>query len=127
MMIRTSIIVGHDAIQIVDGNFMMVMAKMWNLRLGGNISTLAKNTCLVEVATKEALFQILDKGVWTYRGDTVVLKQPLGPTDLGPDFVDSMEIWMQLHNIPLRLSQMMGYFCWLDMWVQCYRRWWTSK
>jgi hypothetical protein len=49
---------------------------------------------------KDEMLAISDKEVWTYKGDTLVLKLPRGLGDLTTEFVDTIEIWLQLHHVP---------------------------
>jgi Domain of unknown function (DUF4283) len=86
---------------LMDGNFEVVMACVWNLRAEGRITTIAKNTYLVEAETEEEIYTLVDKGVWLYKRNTVALRLPSRSEDLAPEFMGEMEAWMQLHHVSL--------------------------
>lgn len=63
---------------------------------------------MIEFVTKEDLARVMQRGLWTYRGDALVLKQLYRQPDLTKPLVTHMKIWTQWHCIPLVQSQMKG-------------------
>jgi hypothetical protein len=47
------------------------------------------------------MYEILTKGGWSYRGDVIALRIAHSHSDIRPDFVEAIEIWVQIHNIPM--------------------------
>jgi Domain of unknown function (DUF4283) len=71
----------------MDNNFISIMTRAWNMGPKGKITPTARNTYLVEFDTVQDMFTVLEMGVWTYRMETIVIRQAFSPDCLAPDYV----------------------------------------
>lgn len=97
--------------------FSQLMMRVWAVNPHTEMSVLDKNIFLVQFVTEGELTRVLNKGIWTYRGDAVVIWRVLSQADLDNPQVLQMEVVTQWHRIPrqaithegiLMLSQKIG-------------------
>lgn len=80
--------------------FSKQMVRAWEASPHTSFTVVAKNMYLIHFSTETELLRILNRGIWTYRNDIVILKRLNGPADLTYPTVDNMEIWVQIHRAP---------------------------
>jgi Domain of unknown function (DUF4283) len=85
---------------MMDTQFVDTMMRVWNLSPQSSIEAVAKATYLVQFSDTIEMYNVLDKGIWTYRTELVALRRATKPADLTQEFVHSAELVVQLHNIP---------------------------
>jgi Domain of unknown function (DUF4283) len=84
----------------IDTQFVEIMTRVWRMGPAGSITPIERNTYLIQFASTEEMQTTLDKGSWSYKTDIVALRPAHAPGDLTADYVQSLEIWVQLHQLP---------------------------
>jgi Domain of unknown function (DUF4283) len=85
---------------VLDTQFVTTMARVWDIGQEGTIVPIEKNTYLIQCVNACEVSKLITRGSWNYRADLVALKKAEGPSDLNSEFVQSMELWVQLHRVP---------------------------
>lgn len=87
---------------VTDPGFSTLMRRIWGVHTSTEISAITRNIFFTTFTSTAELERIMHKGVWTYRGDAVVMKRLGGPADLSTPTVSEMEVWTQLHKLPFQ-------------------------
>jgi Domain of unknown function (DUF4283) len=90
---------------VVDNQFAANMARAWNLMSEKDITALGY---LVEFGQESELWATIDKGIWNYRNEVVVVQKGESTTDLEEDKVQRLKLWVQMHNLPHRVLTLEG-------------------
>lgn len=84
----------------IDHIFSATMMKAWGVDPATEISILTRNMFLVQFTNPDDMEKVLQRNIWTYRNDAVILKKIWGPSDLEQPKVDLVEVWTQWHRVP---------------------------
>lgn len=85
---------------VIDNQFGVTMLKVWGKHPDTRISPIGGNTFLIDFVAKNDMLEVLNRQPWTYRQDLIAMTKVSKQSDLNEEFVDKVEIWTQLHNIP---------------------------
>lgn len=92
--------------QTIESNFDTNMRRIWGAHSETEIMPLAKNIFLVQFQNNKDLCNVMNRGIWLYRGDAVITRRVEGPADLENRTVEEMEVVVQFHRIP---SEVLSY------------------
>lgn len=81
-----------------------MMIRAWKADPATSFKPMGKNTFLVEFDNEKDLETALLRGPWTFRGDLVAIKKVNSNISLNPDALTTSELWVQLYNAPLNLT-----------------------
>lgn len=93
---------------IIDHQFTGTMMKAWGVDPATDISILTRNVFLAQFTNRDDLERVLQRGIWTYRSDSVILKRVQGQNDLEDPKVEEAEVWTQWYRIPPAAVSQMG-------------------
>lgn len=93
---------------VLDVPFAKAMIQAWNAHPGTLFSSVSKNCFLIEFQTDRDR-HTASRGIWTYRGDLVALKQVEGQGDLTPDHITHAPLLVQLFNLPVNCVKEEGF------------------
>lgn len=77
------------------------MSRIWAAQPDTTFSMIVLNLYIVDFTSERELLRVMNRGVWTYRGEIVAIQRIRGPTDLIRPQVWNLEVWVQWHGIPL--------------------------
>lgn len=83
-----------------DQQFASTIMSAWGVDPSTEISILKRNLFLVQFNNQEDLHRVMNKGVWIYKNDVVILKRTTGAKDLDQPTVQIAEVWSRWHKIP---------------------------
>ena len=62
--------------------FSKIMVRAWEVHPQTTFTVVAKNLYLVHFNTEADLLRVINRGIWTYKNDMVILKRIYGPDGL---------------------------------------------
>lgn len=62
--------------------FSKIMVRAWEVHPQTTLTVVAKNLYLVHFNTEADLLKVINRGIWTYKNDMVILKRIYGPNDI---------------------------------------------
>lgn len=86
---------------VIDSSFESTMISTWQVDPVTKVTPISKGAYMAQFQTREEMQRIWVGGPWSYRGDMVAMRQVAGHGDLVPDLIDTVEVWVQLYNIPV--------------------------
>lgn len=86
---------------VLEQPFFSAMLKAWGADPAKTITPVERNCFLLECTNETDLNKAIFGGPWSYRGDMVTMKQVLSPNDLKANTLDTIDIWVQLYNVPV--------------------------
>lgn len=86
---------------VIDSHFIATMTKAWGVDPSTKVTQVARATYLIDFASSEEMGEVLYMDYpWLYRQDIIAMRRATGHQDLKQSFVDRVELWTQLHNLP---------------------------
>lgn len=78
-----------------SSQFSSIMMKAWGADPETTVTILTRDIFLVQFVNSDELQRIVNCGIWTYRGDAVVMRAARSETDIAVPRVTHMEVWSQ--------------------------------
>lgn len=86
---------------IVPSHFSQIMLRVWAARPDIEVVVLTQTVFLIQFTDDMEVNRTMQRGIWSYRGDAVILEKLSSQPDMTQPLVQNMEVWVQCHGIPL--------------------------
>lgn len=76
------------------------MSKAWGVHPQTKFTVVGRNTFLIDFHSDREKTAVMNRDPWLFRGDIIAMRRARGQEDLSIDFIQMVDLWTQLHNIP---------------------------